>query len=145
VSFLNGFYYQVLSFIALTCFASSVCANSCYTTEDMVNEWNQKYGEEVQIIATEKDGEFLVEASFPLKLGESEFEDIWLFKGKPVFDATLIDYDFSVSIAPWKKENGYGHIYYTVKSYLASENYLSISYGENCGMYIQFPVIFTTQ
>jgi len=48
----------------------------------MVNEWNQKYGEDVQITAKEKDGEFLVEASFPLKLGESEFEGIWLFKGQ---------------------------------------------------------------
>ncbi|WP_421715203.1 hypothetical protein [Alteromonas stellipolaris] len=145
MSFLNGFYYLVLSFIALTCFAFSACASSCYITEDMVNAWNQKYGEEVQIITKENSGEFLVEASFPLKLGESEFESIWLFKGQPVFDATLMDHDFSMPIAPWKKEDGYGHISYTVKSYLASENYLSISYGEDCGMYIQFPVIFTTQ
>ncbi|MEI8645672.1 hypothetical protein P4S60_08725 [Pseudoalteromonas sp. Hal040] len=145
MSFLKVFYYRALSFIASICFASSVCASSCYITEDMVNEWNQKYGEDVQITAKEKDGEFLVEASFPLKLGESEFEGIWLFKGQPVFDATLMNHDFSMPIAPWKKEDGYGHIFYTVKSYLASENYLSITYGEDCGMYIQFPVIFTTQ
>lgn len=131
--------------MTLISFAPLASGSSCYITEDMVKGWNQKYSEEVQIIAKENDGEFFVEASFPLKLGSAKFDSIWLFKGQPVFDATLMDYDFAMPIAPWKQENGYGHVYYTIKSYLADENYLSISYGEDCSMYIQLPVTITKQ
>ena len=145
MSFMKSFYYLLFSFIALFSFAPLVFGSSCYISEDMVNSWSQKYSEEVQITAKESDGDYLVEASFPLKLGESKFENIWVFKGQPVFDATLMDHDFAMPIAPWKKEDGYGHVYYKVKSYLAAENYLSISYGKHCGMYIQFPVTLTTQ
>ncbi len=129
--------------IAASCTPYIAYCSSCTISEQMVLDWSDKYKDRVQISVRENDDEYLVEASFPSSIEGEEYTGIWLFKGKPVYDATLMDHDFSMQLATWKNENGFAHVFYSVKPYLAADNYLTTSYGEDCGISIQYFVDFS--
>jgi hypothetical protein len=129
--------------IAASCTPYIAYSSSCIISEQMVLDWSEKYKDHVRISVRENDDEYLVEALFPSAIEGEAYTGIWLFKGQPVYDATLMDHDFSMRLATWKNENGFAHVFYSIKPYLAADNFLTTSYGEDCGISIQYFVDFS--
>lgn len=117
-------------------------ASTCIISEQMVLDWSEKYKDQVRISIRESENEYLVEASFPITIEGKHYNGIFLFKGEPVYDATLMVHDFSMQLREWKTENGFAHVYYNIKRHLAADNFLTTSYGEGCGISIQYNVDF---
>jgi len=84
----------------------------------------------------------MVEVSVPARIDGLAFKNISLFKGEPAYDATKMDHDFFMQLGTWEGNKDTIHSVYGVKSFLAEDNYLSISYGKDCGMYVQYRVEF---
>ncbi len=129
--------------IVASCTPFVAYSRSCSISEQMVLDWSEKYKDHVRISVRESEDEYLVEALFPTSIEGEAYTGIWLFKGKPVYDATLMDHDFSMQLATWKNENGFAHVFYNIKPYLAADNFLTTSYGEGCGISIQYFVDFS--
>lgn len=102
----------------------------------------KKYKKLVHINTQKHDDEYMVEISVPARIDGLEFKSISLFKGEPAYDATKRDHDFFMQLGTWKGNKDAIHSVYGVKSFLAEDNYLSISYGKDCGMYVQYRVEF---
>ncbi|MCP1338973.1 hypothetical protein NJR55_05140 [Idiomarina sp. M1R2S28] len=133
---------MVVLFISVCSISSSVVARTCVISEGAVHDWSDKYKELIQIDTQKDEDGYMVEVSVPAKMDGKKFKHIWLFKGKPAYDATKMDHDFGMPLGTWKGSNKTIHSVYAVKSFLAKDNYLSVSYGEDCGMYVEYRVEF---
>lgn len=132
--------------VMLLVFALSVSfegvAKSCMATDELFQAWSDQYKEKIQIKSQKSESGYTVEISFPASIDGRKFKNIWLFKGEPAYDATQMDYDFDMPLDSWEGEGSTMHSIYGVKPFLAKDNYIEISYGEGCGISVQYPVKF---
>jgi len=139
---LNRLTSSIFLVLTISSFSASSIASSCIISEDMVLSWSEQHKENVEIKIRKDKAEYFVEISVSPIINGKAFKDIFLFKGKPAYDATKMDHEFSMPLGAWQGDENKMYAFYTIKPYLAKDNYLSISYGEDCGMYIQYPVKF---
>ena len=139
-----------LTLIALVLVISSVGlmrafeshASTCIITKEMMDEWSYEYKDRVRIEISKHNKEYFVEAFFPPEIEGQILRSVWLFKGTPAYDATRMDYDFSMGLEVRELEDGSMYSAYELKAKFAKDNYISASYGESCGIGIQYRIDF---
>jgi hypothetical protein len=110
-------------------------ATTCFTTDEDVFLWNQKYQSLFDVETRMADGDFVIEVNAPSNLDKSAFDNVVLIFGNeehPSLFVPLQTYDVDGKKVTW----------YTVAGEMVRKQTLAFSYGDGCGITVTVPVIF---
>ena len=125
-----------MKWILFTLFISTTAeATTCFTTDEDVFLWNQKYQSLFDVETRMADGDFVIEVNAPSSLDKSAFDNVVLIFGNEEYPSLFVPlqtYDVDGKKATW----------YTVGGEMVREQVLTFSYGDGCGITVTVPVIF---
>jgi hypothetical protein len=129
--------------IVLCVMAFQASATSCITTKKVVEEQSTEYRQKIKIEVSKNGTEFIVYVFMPDAINDKKFDNVYFFKGISQFDATKDDYDFFMPLRTYKDEEGRLFTLYTIKEGLTEQNTIGLTYGEGCGMALEYQIDYT--
>jgi hypothetical protein len=126
---------KYFTLILFSLFSIGCQANSCLMTEKDINENSIKYSELVDIKITKTGSLLFVAITAPQKINTLNFNGMLVHKKG-------VDGNQSKFIMPLNTyiENGKVSTWYNVDGELVEGNYITIDYGESCGISLRYDV-----